>query len=220
MSATPKWHRAIANALAKSNNSNFIQLATITSGRPAVRTVVVRDFIIPVSRPSRPLLLATTDIRMPKVAELVANMNVGCTWWISETREQFRIRGVAKIWKKTCLCSARKPPAKDNFNWENKAVEVFRNMSPGMKASWCLPTPGTPLDTHPDSPPDSWPTRIVDPEEGDKQNRENWNRSLSRFALLLIEPSGVDYVELAVAPNKRTKFWLQGGKWHDQACVP
>lgn len=108
------------------------------------------------------------------------------------------------------------------MDWDTKRLEVFRSMSPYMKASWCRPVPGSPLAGH---DPKSWPERVDEPDEKsdteeEKTKKKNWDTALSNFALLLIDPSEVDYVDLAVKPNQRTRFWITQGRWEEQALVP
>ncbi|KAF5346163.1 hypothetical protein D9758_009968 [Tetrapyrgos nigripes] len=111
---------------------------------------------------------------------------------------------------------------RENFDWEKKRVEVFKTMSAYMKASWCRPVPGSPLQGGEDEAK-KWPEKVEEPAEGDgnEENRRNWETALRNFALLLVDPIEVDYVELGVVPNRRTKFWrTEEGKWEEMAVVP
>lgn len=95
-------------------------------------------------------------------------------------------------------------------------------MSAHMKASWCRPVPGSPL-LGGDEEAKKWPERVEEPKDGDgnEENRKNWETALANFALVVIEPLEVDYVELGVMPNRRAKFWKNGdGVWEEQAVVP
>ncbi|KAL4259357.1 FMN-binding split barrel [Pleurotus pulmonarius] len=55
---------------------------------------------------------------------------------------------------------------------------------------------------------------------------KDWTTALRNFALVLIEPLEVDYVELGVVPNRRTHFWIgdvegeKEGRWREEAVAP
>ncbi|KAL4259358.1 FMN-binding split barrel [Pleurotus pulmonarius] len=114
------------------------------------------------------------------------------------------------------------------FDWEAKRVEVFKTMSAHMKASWCRPTPGTKLPGGYDDAK-KWPERVEEPKSSDpdyEKKFKDWTTALRNFALVLIEPLEVDYVELGVVPNRRTHFWIgdvegeKEGRWREEAVAP
>ncbi|TRM66619.1 hypothetical protein BD626DRAFT_451705 [Schizophyllum amplum] len=237
--SAPEWHKAIQAALKSNPKSTTFQLATWDAAlsRPRVRSHVFRAFVTPTDAPHLPIVLSTVDIRTPKVAQISANNKVELTWWIEGTKEQFRIGGTARIVphpghasglhekfldavKQAPAGSALAALAKEKIDWEAKRVETFTSMSPGMKASWCRPTPGSPLSSHPNAPPESWPSAIKDLEDGDEENRKHWEVALSNFALLLVEPEDVDYVELGASPDRRTMYKCVDGKWESTPVVP
>ncbi len=54
-----------------------------------------------------------------------------------------------------------------------------------------------------------------------------WETALSHFALVVIDPTDIDYVELGPLPNRRTRFWKnEKGSWSEEGsctvtiCVP
>ncbi|KAK7464365.1 hypothetical protein VKT23_006532 [Stygiomarasmius scandens] len=246
MTTAPRWKTAISNALEKSSKSNVIQLATIdansTGPIPKVRSLIFRSFLTPSGSASQPLLLSSTDIRTQKVQQLNTNHKLELAWWIEGTQEQFRVSGIG------CVVPAREDESyeiferfvqstrsgtstssgglaalvRENFDWEKKRVEVFKTMSSHMKASWCRPVPGSPLIGGEDEAK-KWPKTVEEPKDGDgdEENRRNWETALRNFALVLVDPTEVDYVELGVIPNKRTKFWrTEEGQWEEMALVP
>ena len=197
-----------------------MQLATIEPpNTPRVRSLIQRAFLTASTLPTLPLILSTTDIRTPKITQLTAQRTVEIAYWTPSTQEQFRILGRASI------VSARDrgphPPlpmtgvvydalAKEGFDWEAKRVEVFDGMSGHMKATWCRPVPGTPLVGGEDEMK-KWPVTL--PKLGEATNEGEKRQlavALSNFALLLVEPFEVDYVELGVTPNRRTMFEREG----------
>jgi pyridoxamine 5'-phosphate oxidase len=253
-SSALRWQTAINNALEKYDKSVVMQLASIDASSPIpnVRSVIFRSFLNPRSNPGLPLVLTTTDVRSPKTAQIIANPHVHITWWIEGTQEQFRLSGLGTIipspedpLHKQFLYSATSSSSssmssgagmaalsRENFDWEAKRKEVFKAMSPYMKASWCRPTPGSPL-TGGEEEAKEWPERVEEPKnpdsqvpdesesEEEKENRKNWHMALRNFALVIVDPADVDYVELAVKPNRRTQFSRSvHGDWKEQAVVP
>ncbi len=90
------WRVKLQRAL--DNNSDlaqarYIQLASVThTGRPAVRTVVFRGF-----NPNNDQLLLHTDRRSEKFKQLQNNQAAEICWYFPNTREQFRLSGIANI---------------------------------------------------------------------------------------------------------------------------
>jgi len=238
MASVPRWKPIIEDAITKHKHSVVIQIATISvsqfgTSSPHVRSHIFRSFISPSSLPSRPFLLTTTDVRTPKIAQIDRNPNVEVAWWIPGTQEQFRIAGWA-----TSIPSPTHPSydelgiglghaigfsgfREENFDWEAKRKEVFNDMNGAMKASWCRPIPGSPLKSPDDAK--SWPTEL--PKLGEAktdEERKNLEKALKNFALIVIEPSEVDYIELGVNPNRRTRFIWKGkeAEWSEEMVVP
>lgn len=213
-----------------------IQIATVdpaTRG-PCVRSHIFRTFLQSRNAPSLPLLISTTDVRTPKVTQLSANSDVELVWWIDGSHEQFRIVGKANIYPSEKHTGLRKLFLEDidgrqgvfealeneGFDWEAKRREIFGQMSAHMKATWCRPVPGSRLQGG-DEEARKWPERVEEPKEGDEEMKKNWEMALSNFALVVIDPSLVDFVELAVVPNRRTQFRrTSSAQWEETPLVP
>ncbi|KAJ7757587.1 pyridoxamine 5'-phosphate oxidase-domain-containing protein [Mycena metata] len=227
--AIPRWKAALEKALAAHPKETVIQLASIDPSTPVphARSLIFRGFVSPTDNPSHPLLLATTDVRTPKTAQMIANPHVQVVWWINGTQEQYRIAGKAHIvpapahgLHKHFVHPVSALSEGQKYDWEAKRLEVFKNMSPVMKASWCRPVPGSRLEGGQDEAK-KWPVQIEEPKPGDEEGKRLWEISLSNFALVVVEPQDVDYVELAPVPNQRTRFWrAKGGVWDEEALVP
>ncbi|KAG6812853.1 hypothetical protein H0H92_015951 [Tricholoma furcatifolium] len=243
-STIPRWKTAITKALAEHPTSTTVQLASIdpTNPAPHVRSHLFREFVIPESKPSLPLFLTTTDIRTPKVAQIISNPHVEIAWWIEGTQEQYRISGLASAIpaptnplyqhfldnvERAAPGSALAALKQEDFDWEARRQAVFRRMSPYMKASWCRPTPGSPLKGG-EEEARKWPSKLEEPdddadEETKRAFRKNWETALGNFALLVVDPTEVDYVEFGARPDpdRRTKFWRKSdGSWDSEALVP
>ena len=189
---------------------------------------------------SFPLLVSTTDIRTPKVTQLLSSPYVELAWWIDgspngddETKQQFRISGIVSLVPSprseevaAKLVFEGQAGSKESREWwETTRVESFKSLSAHMKASWAKPTPGSPLSLHGGSDaPNSWPVKIEEPssadspEEGERK-QELWERALRNFALVVIEPREVDFVDLGVVPNRRWRFWRGGSGWEEEEVV-
>jgi hypothetical protein len=110
---------------------------------------------------------------------------------------------------------------KEDFKWEEKRKEMFKGMSAYMRATWCRPIPGSRLEGG-EEEAIKWPVKVEEPTDGDgEEARKNWKTALENFALLVVDPNEVDFIELGVSPNRRTRFWKTSyGAWEEEALVP
>lgn len=151
-------------------------------------------------------------------------------FWIKATNEQFRISGRAAIYPSLELTEQKGIEGvgvvydafkNQRWNWEDERRKQFDDVGAHMRASWCRPVPGSPMDSYSDA--GKWPIKVTKPgEEG--YDVKNYEEALGNFALLLIDPIEVDHVELGVMPNRRTKFVRQESdhseKWKEVILVP
>ncbi|KAF9225245.1 hypothetical protein BS17DRAFT_778350 [Gyrodon lividus] len=210
------WYDALIGALrAEGEGGGVFQFATLEApNAPRVRSLIHREFLTATALPDLPLILATTDIRTPKVSQMNGQQRVEAVYWTASTQEQFRVIGRASVVPKPNhqdpypSLSGRvfDELAKEVFDWEKKRVDVFDSMSGRLKASWCRPVPGTPLKGGEDEMK-RWPEKL--PKLGEaksEEDKKNLAFALENFALLIIEPFEVDFMELGVQPNQRTIF--------------
>ena len=110
------------------------------------------------------------------------------------------------------------------LDWEKKRQEVFNSMSSHMKATWARPPPGSSLNSYDDAK--AYPETVSNiGEAANEEDKRNTEIALSNFALVLIEPHEIDWVQLGVAPNRRTRFTRlasegNGDEWEEQIQVP
>ena len=109
------------------------------------------------------------------------------------------------------------------YDWEQKRRELFDAMSPYMRASWCRPPPGSPISSYDDAK--AWPKTVAKLGEAKTdEEKQNQAKALENFALVLIEPVDVDWVQLGVDPDRRTRFQREdkGGivEWTETIAVP
>ncbi|KAH7922672.1 hypothetical protein BV22DRAFT_1121322 [Leucogyrophana mollusca] len=230
--AAPRWLTALSTALEKEAKvpkhlGGVFQLATIDPGPPPtarVRSCIHRELLTSAKSPALPLLLTTTDIRTPKVAQLGANDRAEGVFWTESTQEQFRVTGRAALVPSPTEERGPKVEATvmgADYDWEAKRRAVFDSLSGHMRASWCRPTPGTPLASYDDAK--EWPETVPRLSEAESESdKRNVQTALGNFALVIIEPTEVDYVELGSVPQRRTRFvWKgEGEGWAEQIVVP
>jgi pyridoxamine 5'-phosphate oxidase len=66
-----------------------------------------------------------------------------------------------------------------------------------------------------------WPEKVPKFDEAKSdEERKLVEEALSNFALVVLEPFDVDYVEMAVMPNQRTRFVREGDEWKEEILVP
>jgi len=208
---------------------SVFQLATVDdAGKPHVRSLIHRAFLVPPSRPAFPVIVASTDIRTPKVIQIAHADTVELVWWINATLDQFRISGRARVFAppqhsisplhRTVECAGIGALEIGGIDWEAKRRELFDAVNEQMRASWCRPTPGTPLK---EGEANDWPVRVPRPSEA-KTDREKElaELALSNYAIIVIEPLRVDWYQMAIQPNQRTFFTRTEDGWSEETVVP
>lgn len=99
-------------------------LATVATGGPSLRTVVLRSF-----EPARRCLTVHTDVRADKVQELRENRAVAVHVWDPSAQVQARLRGEATLHHRDSL-----------------AAEAWAALPPRTRATYAVaPAPGTAL---------------------------------------------------------------------------
>ena len=111
----------------------------------------------------------------------------------------------------------------DQINWDQKRREVFNSMSSHMRASWCRPPPGSVIPSYEEAK--KWPSSVPKlGEAGNREEEENQKMAFKNFALVLVDPIEVDWIQLGVVPNQRTRFRIvtRGGDrdWSEEILVP
>ena len=221
-----------------------IQIATLERKTdhiiPRVRSHIFRSFLDSPTNAGLPLLLSSTDIRTPKVRQLTQDPSAEIAWWIEPTKQQFRIACKAYLLPAPghhlraqfmdVLASTDPETSLAQFkthDWEETRQTMFKSMSGHMKASWCRPIPGSLLTDDPANI-NSWPERLEDPgSDVSKQSypeaKRLWDIALNNFALVVIDPYEIDFVDLSLIPNERILFTKQKGSpglWDEEKLVP
>lgn len=214
--------------------STVFQLATVDAAcKPHVRTHVHRGFITPPTAPAHPLILTTTDIRSAKVAHITHDPAVSLAWWIGGSADQFCITGAARLVspngnevlgvrdaaKADCPGLAALD-ADASFDWAAKRTELYDAVGSALRASFIGPQPGAPLEDG-DAEVMRHPERLPNLAEAETEaEKRDVQAALKNFAIVIIEPVEVDWLQLGVMPNRRTKFQREGGVWKEVAVGP
>jgi len=235
--AIPDWFKALAEVLSKSPKSTIYTVATVDASAtlpvPRVRSIVHREFLSPSE--NLPLLVSTTDIRTPKIRELLSisgGPNAEIVWWLSDASEQYRFSGIIHILPRPDhelfpkFPGKRLAPEKDengaSFDWETERLRVFNEkMGPALRASFCRPTPGSKIGSYDEG--DAWPTKLPKTYEvlnEDEKVKAEVAQAVNNFSLMVLEPVRVERVELAVIPNRRTQYQKEGNQWKETIVVP
>jgi len=229
------WFTALSDALRESPKSTVYCVSTVDTASnppvPRVRNVVNREFLSP--SPNLPLLVATTDIRTPKVRELSSGAPITeVAWWIEDVREQYRLSGVMHLLPHplhpliNSFPGERLAPSKDEtgaqFEWEKERIRVFdEKMSGPLRAWFAHPTPGGPLQSYEDAA--GWTRSLpksYEVDDGDEATRKEVDEALRNFALMVLEPITVERLELGTVPNRRTQFRRNDQEWLESIVVP
>lgn len=249
MSLPPRWFTALSKLFRDNPHQNgtsdthpkgqhkrkynnilptVIQLATIDKAVPQVRSCMIRELISPDGNEHLPIILTTTDIRTPKVEQIHANNATQINWWFEPSMDQFRLAGKATL--VTELASrvfhsggdiAFQRLSASGFDWEAKRIQVFDSLSSRMRASWCRPTSGSPMEGGYEEAkkwPETIPTTTGAKNEKEKKLVE---QALANFVLILLEPTYVDWVQLGTVPDRRTLFHREDDEsWTETIVVP
>jgi pyridoxamine 5'-phosphate oxidase len=244
----PRWYTALEQASTQNPNSScerfvgtssshrsgsvaVFQLATIDeAGKPRVRSLINRAFLVPPSSPTLPLLVTSTDIRTPKIQQIAHADTVELVWYINATMDQFRISGPARIFAAPTYsisplrdapdCAGTKALEASGFDWETKRRELFDAVGEEMRATWCRPFPGRPLKGGYEEM-DDWPVKVPKPSDAKtEREKELAELALSNYAIIVIEPLNVDWMQFAIKPNRRTFFVREGVDWKEEAVAP
>ncbi|KZT00022.1 uncharacterized protein LAESUDRAFT_667058 [Laetiporus sulphureus 93-53] len=231
MASAPRWLSELKKALSVPENKGqtVYQLATADpNGRPHVRTCVHRDIVQPEGYPNLPVFILTTDVRSPKISQLRANPQAEVAWWMAGSKDQFRIYGSVRIVaspKADFKAGAPPPPSlaldkmdEQGYDWEKKRVESFNSVNAQLKASWCRPVPGSTIGSYDEA--SKWPQKL--PKDGEAQSEEEEQQveqALKNCAIVLIETLEVDWVQLGVTPNQRTRFTRKEEEWVEEIVV-
>jgi pyridoxamine 5'-phosphate oxidase len=191
------------------------------------------------------LLLTTTDVRMQKPNHLAHDPSVEIAWWILDSAIQLRITGKAYIVSADAATTRKAIQAMGvqegeegkNEWWQDMREQLWKDLSGHLRGSFGRPTPGTPLDQVKEKPED-WIQRL-DPEsvslhisivfffchpadnQDDPKQKKDIEFAKGNFAIIAVQPTGVEVLELKPQPNRRTQWTKQSdGSWSKVEVSP
>ncbi|KAM0788112.1 hypothetical protein ACM66B_001279 [Microbotryomycetes sp. NB124-2] len=230
--------KSLDSSMAQTSDAITYALATYDAAAgPSSRFVVHRGFVNE-RRPREPIewsrntietpfttnMVVTTDIRSPKVQQILTSPYVSLSWWMSPTMMQFRIRAKAYILSPPGFSSpdstsfpAQSLQPSPGFDWEQERLRHWRKLTPELRASFLRPAPGSAVT----GDPNQWLAEMPHDLEVSSDRHKELNKiALSRFALIVLEPHEVDVCELVEHPHKRTVYKLSEGEWTSSDAVP
>lgn len=200
MEEKPGWRIELERAFKDSATdpaSRYLQLATRDeSGAPTVRTLVFRRFLDEgLPGMAAEALVMCTDGRSGKARALRGaggSARAEAVVYVAATREQFRVSGTLTLAEGREAARLR--------------GEVWSSLSAASRQSFTWPAPGMPREGA---------TAFAQPEPGPAAEPP------SAFALLLLDPVGVDHLELRPSPHRRTRYQRDPlGCWESVALNP
>ncbi|KAG8710223.1 hypothetical protein FRC09_000235 [Ceratobasidium sp. 395] len=241
LSLSPRWLSHLTSILAENKKETIYALATVNtdggSPTPRVRHVVHRDILT--THPTRPLLISTTNIRTPKVHELLTHPDAkGPTsevaWWIAPASVQFRIGARThilpapshelhskfpfQVLSSTAGGDSGPEHPETATDWEKVRVKTFNALPGSTRASFARPTSSALLNQEDAK---AWPVSLPESNKAElEEDKKHMVEALENFALVVLEPLEVEFLELGVQPNRRTQWKLAGGEWKEMSVVP
>ncbi len=187
---TYRWSGALKRAIRRNRrdaHNRYLQLATTRAdGTPAVRTLVFREFC----ELSLELRMVT-DRRSGKVGEIEASPRGEISWYLTHTREQFRLRGSLRLEGAEAVS-------------QHARRKLWNGLSAKAREQFFWPDPGRPVDRR---SPAIEHTGDDDPPE--------------TFLLLALAVESVDHLTLRGDPQTRVISRRdERGSWLSEAVNP
>ena len=213
--------------------SPVAHLATIDNLKdvrtPQVRSCIIRELISPEGNEHLPLILISTDVRNRKIEQIHVNDTGQISWWIEPSGDQFRLTGTVSIVADPASGASHsggsgaafRRLSAGGFDWEAERVRMFDGVGGRLRASRYNPAPGSPMEGGYEELskwPDTVPTTTGATTAEEKKRVE---QALANFALLLVEPTHVDWYQTGVVPDRRTLFCRGDDEaWTETVVVP
>ena len=176
------WFDALKRAIRKNKRlreNRYFQLATISKDAfPANRTVVFRGFSVLSNS-----IKVITDSRSKKLEEIKSNPACEICWYFSISREQFRIKGEAKIVDQSD---------------SDERLKTWSELSDAAKEQFFWPTPGKHIESSANE---------------SKLNPVMHQEIPKTFVLLDLQPTSVDHLRLKGSAQTRILSSIDSGDW-------
>jgi PPOX class probable FMN-dependent enzyme len=191
--APAPWRERLDRALAANPDpaARFLQLATARPDGRPANRTVVFRGFLP----GTDCLRFATDLRSAKVGQIARNPCAEACWYFPVTSEQFRLAGRLEVIAADEADPGRLAARRD----------AWAALSDAARAQYAWPPPGA--DRAPDAVFVAAPIDAREP--------------LPSFGLLLLDPAGVDHLELAPDQQRRVLFTRgPDGLWAARAVNP
>lgn len=185
------WARLEDASKSARNEFHLPVVGTVSGDMPSLRTVVLRR-----AWAAEKKLSFHTDIRSPKVAELLANPSIGMLFYHKEHRLQLRVQGRAMIDRDSSEARAA---------WDSTPASSRR----------CYLSTEAPSSSS-DTPSIGFPETF----RGRFPSLEETVLSREYFAVVVIHVQSLDWLWLNHAGHRRAKFTYHAGGFDGQWLVP
>lgn len=165
-------------------------LATFNAQNVQQRTVVLRD-----TRRPEGYLIAYSDIRTQKIADMRKNGKANWLFYDHGSKEQIRAKGNISI-----------------YHRDEMALEKWEQIPPHGRGDYIGPLePGTEKDTYEANLPESF---LEEP------TRENTEQGFENFCVLLSKVEEIDFLKLMKGGHLRARFSRENDIWHKRWLAP
>lgn len=189
-----KWLADIVEALeynSTHHHARYVQLATIGQSGKPA----VRNVVFRGFCADSDEFIIHTDMRSDKIQQLQQHPEVELCWYFTESRQQFRISGKTRI-------------ISEHSQQTDLRAQHWISLSPAMRSSYSQSAPGTTYH----------PQQVPTPQS---EHADQHSVPSEYFALLIIKPSHVDYLDLSSQPHIRVKHQLcADGQWYNERICP
>lgn len=193
----------------------------------------------PIKSVESSLIVTSSDRLMLKAKQLLAQQKeehgkngFEVCWWHQGTQEQIRFSGHAWLLQSTDHDNATFPADRlkklvsiaeadvEKWTWESERLRQFAKHSPGLRASFQNPEPGSPITSEKKA---QIMKRMEIPGSLDECKSEEDKKAvveaLKRFCLVILEVNQVEYLKVE-PPAERKQWTLQGDNWQEQEVSP
>jgi hypothetical protein len=193
----------------------------------------------PVKEVESALIVTSTDRLMLKAKQLLAQQSQDqaqngfeVCWWHQGSQEQIRFNGKAWLLQAQEHDNSTFPgdrlkqqvsiPQGDasDWTWESERLRQFAKHSPGLRASFQNPEPGSPITPEKKAKIEKCMELpgSLDECKSDEE-KQAVEEALKRFCLVILEVEQVDYLKVE-PPAERKQWTLEGDKWQEQEISP
>lgn len=187
------WRAPLARALHRNRSRVYSRYPQLATVRPDGRPAN-RTVVFREFLPETNNLVFVTDTRSDKILHLTENPAAELCWYFTQTREQFRLGGNIQIIT----------PTVTDQSLRQMHQQMWEALSDKARQQFAWPYPGKPRT-----------------KEGFEESTFDSQTPPDTFAMLILDPSTVDHLELRGDPQNRYQYHRQlDGSWGMIAVNP